>query len=131
MAVQDDLRRLTQVDSIYHGYSVMLTSTTVSYPFTSWFKGRLQQANDGSIVRSVSTDGAVSGFQLGSVQQNWQSTETPNTGITVSIPINQTVLVPAGPPPAGPLGPQQPGGPVQITTGTIVLQQQLPQELTN
>jgi hypothetical protein len=115
MAVEDDLRRLTQVDSIYLGYSVVLS---FGQSITSWFKGRLQQANDGSwIVRSVSTDGAVSGFQLGPVQQNWQSTETPNTGITVSIPINLNV-------------PQQ-VNPIQITTGSIVLQQQLPQELTN
>jgi hypothetical protein len=111
MAVEDDLRRLTQVDSIYLGYSVVLS---FGQSITSWFKGRLQQANDGSwIVRSVSTDGAVSGFQLGPVQQNWQSTETPNTGITVSIPINLNV-------------PQQ-VNPIQITTGSIVLQQQLPQ----
>jgi hypothetical protein len=103
------------VDSIYLGYSVVLS---FGQSITSWFKGRLQQANDGSwIVRSVSTDGAVSGFQLGPVQQNWQSTETPNTGITVSIPINLNV-------------PQQ-VNPIQITTGSIVLQQQLPQELTN
>jgi len=109
MAVQDDLRRLTQVDSIYLGYSVQNTG---GYPFTSWFKGRLQQANDGSwIVRSVSTDGAVSGFQLGQVEQNWQSTETPNTGIQVSIPLGAT--------------------PAQVIVGYIFLQQQLPQELTN
>ena len=111
--------------NIYLGYSVQNLGSS----FTSWFKGRLQQVNDGTwIVRSVSTDGAVSGFQLGSVQQNWQSTETPNTGITVSIPIN--LNVPSGPP--GPFGPQPgEGNPVQVTTGTIVLQQQLPQELTN
>jgi hypothetical protein len=107
-AVGDDLRRLTQVDSIYLGYSPMA-------PLTSWFKGRLQQANDGSwIVRSVSTDGAVSGFQLGLVQSNWESTETPNTGITVTIPINIDA-----------------GGIRVPSIGTIVLQQQLPQELTN
>jgi glucose dehydrogenase len=114
MAVEDDLRRLTQVDSIYLGYSV----SNLGNPFTSWFKGRLQQANDGSwIVRSVSPDGTVSGFQLGSVMQNWQSNETPNTGIAVSIPINLDVPTQANP--------------VQITTGVIVLRQQLPQELTN
>jgi hypothetical protein len=128
MAVQDDLRRLTQVDSIYLGYSVL---NMMGSPFTSWFKGRLQQANDGNwIVRSVSTDGAVSGFQLGLVQQNWQSTETPNTGITVSIPINLNVPSAPSAPVGLPFGPGQPD-PVQITTGTIFLQQQLPPELTN
>jgi hypothetical protein len=115
MAVQDDLRRLTQMDSIYLGYAVQ---NMFGYPFISWFKGRLQQANDGSwIVRSVSADGAVSGFQLGQVIQNWQSTEAPNTGITVSIPIILNIPTQANP--------------VQITAGTIYLQQQLPQELTN
>jgi hypothetical protein len=85
MAVEDDLRRLTQVDSIYLGYG----SLSLGQFITSWFKGRLQQANDGSwILRSVSTDGAVSGFTLGPVQPNWTSSETPNTGITVLIPIN-------------------------------------------
>jgi hypothetical protein len=114
MAVEDDLRRLTQVDSIYLGYG----SLSLGQFITSWFKGRLQQANDGSwILRSVSTDGAVSGFTLGPVQPNWTSSETPNTGITVLIPINLDVPTQANP--------------VQITTGSIVLKQQLPPELTN
>jgi hypothetical protein len=108
MAVQDDLRRLTQVDSIYLGYSVQ----SMGPPFTSWFKGRLQQANDGSwILRSVSSDGAVSGFQLGTVTPYWTSSEAPNTGITVTIPIS--------------------GISVQMTSAFVYLQQQLPQELTN
>jgi len=117
MAVQDDLRRLTQVDSIYLGYTVQNYEGS---PFTSWFKGRLQQANDGSwIVRSVSTDGAVSGFQLGQVWQNWQSTEAPNTGITVSIPIMLSIPI------------TTPTAPLPIMAGMINLCQQLPQELTN
>jgi len=117
MAVQDDLRRLTQVDSIYLGYTVQNYEGS---PFTSWFKGRLQQANDGSwIFRSISTDGAVSGFQLGQVTGNWQSTEAPNTGITVSIPIIMNFLTPAQ------------TTPLQVMAGMINLCQQLPQELTN
>jgi hypothetical protein len=112
MAVQDDLRRLTQVDSIYLGYSVL----GMGPPFTSWFKGRLQQANDGSwILRSVSSDGAVSGFQLGTETPNWTSSEAPNTGITVTIPIWGVVPV----------------GPIQNMGAVVYLQQQLPQELTN
>ena len=115
MAVQDDLRRLTQVDSIYLGYSVQ----TMGAPFTSWFKGRLQQANDGTwILRSVSSDGAVSGFQLGTVALTWTSSETPNTGITVTIPLSQTIQ--------GGMGQA-----LQITAAIVYLQQQLPQELTN
>jgi len=118
MAVQDDLRRLTQVDSIYLGYSVK-NMDFGALPFTSWFKGRLQQANDGSwILRSVSSDGAVSGFQLGTVASTWTSSETPNTGITVTIPLSQTIQ--------GGMGQA-----LQITAAIVYLQQQLPQELTN
>jgi len=114
MAVQDDLRRLTQVDSIYVG----CTYHNMGGPFASWFKGRLQQANDGSwIVRSISTDGAVSGFQLGEVTQNWQSTEAPNTGITVSIPLLLNIPVTAQT--------------NEFNVGVINLCQQLPPELTN
>jgi len=43
MTVQDDLRRLSELDSIYLGTSLM------GYPagsVTSWYKGRLQQANE-------------------------------------------------------------------------------------
>ena len=114
MAVQDDLRRLTQVDSIYVG----CTYHNMGGPFASWFKGRLQQANDGSwIVRSISTDGAVSGFQLGEVTQNWQSTEAPNTGIAVSIPLLLNIPVTAQT--------------NEFNVGVINLCQQLPPELTN
>ena len=122
MAVQDDLRRLSQVDSIYLGYTVV---NEIGYPFTSWFKGRLQQANDGNwIVRSVSQDGAIAGFQLGPVLPNWQSYEAPNTGIVVTIPI--TLQIPGQP---GLPGPQ--GSPFPMTTGTVTLGQQLPPDLTN
>jgi hypothetical protein len=116
MTVQDDLLRLSQVvDSIYLGFTV---PNTFGSPFTSWFKGRLQQANDGSwIVRSVSQDGAIAGFQLGQVQPNWQSSEAPTTGITVTIPINLQIPTP-------PIA-------SEFSIGSVVLQQQLPQELTN
>jgi hypothetical protein len=118
MAVADDLRRLSQVDSIYIGYSVVISNfpSPNSPPFTSWFKGRLQQANDGSwIVRSDSSDGAIAGFQLGAATPSWQSSETPAGGTVISFPI--TIV-------------QQPGN-LQVPTGYVYLQQQLPQELTN
>jgi hypothetical protein len=118
MAVQDDLRRLSQLDSIYLGTSLNpadVTSRLQSGSLTSWYKGRLQQANDGSwIFRSVSSDGAVVGFQLGPANQGWASSETPSTGIVVTIPI--TVYIP---PESYP------------NFACIFLQQQLPQELTN
>ena len=112
MTVQDDLRRLSELDSIYLGTSLM------GYPagsVTSWYKGRLQQANDGSwIFRSISSDGAVVGFQLGPANQGWASSETPSTGIVVTIPISVYI-----PPESYP------------NFACIFLQQQLPQELTN
>jgi len=112
MAVQDDLRRLGELDSIYLG------ATLNSYPagsVTSWYKGRLQQANDGSwIFRSISSDGTVVGFQLGPANQGWASSETPSSGIVVTIPI--TVYIPPESYPK---------------FACIFLQQQLPQELTN
>jgi hypothetical protein len=117
MAVEDDLRRLSQLDSIYlaSGLGVDPSSAVVG-----WYKGRLQQANDGSwIFRSISTDGTVCGFQLGKVTTNWTSSETPSSGITVNIQI---------------IYQQQNVGGQPITTipfGGVLLQQQLPQELTN
>ena len=114
MALQDDLRRLSELDSIYLGTSLR------SFPagaVTSWYKGRLQQANDGSwIFRSISSDGTVVGFQLGLADQNsWTSAESPSLGITVKIVISASPSAP----------------PSYIAFAIVYLQQQLPQELTN
>jgi hypothetical protein len=46
MAVQDDVRRLSQLDSIYLGYNTQGMTNSV----TGWHKGRLQQANDGTWI---------------------------------------------------------------------------------
>src|SRR5262245_52528758 len=92
MAVLDDVRRLSQMDSIYLAEGL---NNTTGASVTSWHKGRLQQANDGSwIFRSMSQEGTIIGFQLGAVAANWQSNETPSTGVTVTIPITQFVNVP-------------------------------------
>jgi hypothetical protein len=116
MAVEDDLIRLSQMDSIYVSISVQNMSGI--FPFVSWFKGRLQQANDGNwIDRSVSQDGAIIGFQLGPVLQNWQSSETPDTGLMVQAPLMLNIS----------MGAQQ----ESLAIGWWTLQQQLPQELTN
>src|SRR5260370_38712 len=122
MAVQDDLRRLSQLDSIYLGTSLTsypagsVTSRYKGGSVTSWYKGRLQQANDGNwIFRSISLDGTVVGFQLGPANPGgWTSSETPSAGIKVEIPI--TVYIPPDSYP---------------NYASIFLQQQLPQELTN
>ena len=118
MAVQDDLRRLSHLDSIYLGTSLNPADATSRFKggsVTSWYKGRLQQANDGNwIFRSISLDGAVVGFQLGPADPGWPSSETPSTGIVVTIPI--TVYLPPESYPK---------------FACIFLQQQLPKELTN
>jgi len=116
MAVQDDLRRLSQLDSIYLGHA--LYSNVTGFAFSTWHKGRLQQANDGNwTFRSISSDGTVVGFQLGPPTANWTSWETPTAGITVQIQINQSFAVP--------------NGSITLGIGSVFLQQQLPQELTN
>jgi len=116
MTVQDDVRRLSQLDSIYLAHT--LYSNVSGFGFITWHKGRLQQANDGSwIFRSISSDGTVVGFQLGPPTANWTSNETPATGITVQIQIKQSFAVP--------------NGSITLFIGAVFLQQQLPQELTN
>jgi hypothetical protein len=119
MAVLDDLRRLSQLDSCFLGWQAGNPGNPIFQNATAacgWYKGRLQQANDGSwIFRSISSDGTVVGFQLGSPSGAWSSSETPSQGIAIIIPI----VVAMG------------AGPQQILIATVFLQQQLPQELTN
>jgi hypothetical protein len=111
MAVQDDVRRLSQLDSIYLGWT---TQNSIGSPITSWYKGRVQQANDGTwVFRSISLDGTLIGFQLGVIYTNWTSMETPSVGITVQIGVVVQGI---------------PGNPGSFV---VILQQQLPQELTN
>ncbi len=113
MAVQDDLRRLSQMDSVYLSWSIQGDNA-----ITGWHKGRLQQANDGNwIFRSTSTDGAVVGFQFGTVGGTWTSDENPSSGLSIQIPITVNAMTPMGP--------------VVFNTSTVRLQQQLPPELTN
>ena len=113
MAVQDDLRRLSQMDSVYLSWSIQGDNAV-----TGWHKGRLQQANDGNwIFRSISSDGAVVGFQLGTMGGTWASDEYPSTGIRVQIPITVNAMTQ--------------GGPVAFNISIVCLQQQLPPELTN
>ncbi len=119
MVVKDDLHRLSQLDGIYLGWSVQNTNDGFEAPITSWSKGRLQQANDGNwIFRSISTDGTVVGFQLGSSFPNWTSNETPASGTSVVIPVNLPISAVFG-------------TTTSLPFATVYLQQQLPQEMTN
>jgi hypothetical protein len=117
MTAQDDIRRLSQLDSVFLGHSIY--STGGGLLFTAWYKGRVQQANDGGwIFRSISSDATVVGFQLGPATEQWSSSEAPGSGIVVAIPLIQTIAIPSG-------------ATVFINLGGVYVQQQLPQELTN
>src|SRR5208283_5309757 len=112
MAVIDDVRRLSQLDFIFLGQQ--FTNSVANAQQTTWYKGRLQQANDGAwIFRSISTDGTVVGVQLGSVTGNWTSSERIGGGIQVQYSIVIGV------------------GGIGADLGlTLILAQSLPQELT-
>jgi len=120
MTVQDDVRRLSQMDSVYLGFNVQGMTLV-----TSWHKGRLQQANDGAwTFRSSGQDGGVVGFQLGNITADWTSNESPSQGISVMYPVYYNLPVQVPIQGAGPVS-------VQISLATVFLQQQLPLELTN
>ena len=81
--------------------------------WSSWYKGRLRQANDGNwFFRSVSSDGAFVGFELGSLSSNVQSNGNFNY---VSVGGDDTVL----------------GQPFPMNFATLLLRQNLPQGLAN
>lgn len=86
MAVIDDLNRLAGLDVVY-------LRKSIGGPTAEVFRGRLRQSLYGPWVfnASTGTNGAV-GFVLGSPNQNWNSSENPNTGIIISIgnPIYQS-----------------------------------------
>jgi hypothetical protein len=109
MAVQDDVRRLSEMQGIYLGVNLYGACT-------AWYEGRLQQANDGSWnFRSSSRDGTIVAFQLGFPAQSWNSQESPTDGLTVFWPFTAVV------------SPQN----TTVTVGQMQLRQQLPQALTN
>ena len=97
MAVDDDLRRLNQLDAVFLSYSYqpgtdVPQNATFAVPFRPWYKGRLQQANDGSwIFKSISADGTIVAFELGSTRPGrgspdaLRSSESPGTGIQVEL----------------------------------------------
>ena len=78
MAVIDDMNRLAALDVVYLRRSFGISSEV--------FRGRLRQSLTGTWVFNTSTgqNGAV-GFTLGGVGQNWNSGESPASGIQVSI----------------------------------------------
>lgn len=125
MAVEDDLRRLSQLDAVFLSFSYQpyYNQDQIIVPFRPWFKGRLQQANDGSwVFRSISQDGTVVGFELGPTSGTpgrLTSSESPGAGIEVRIAYN---VVP----------PQALPGMPQLAGASLVIEiaQELPQHLT-
>jgi len=111
MAVIDDVRRLSQLDFLFLGQQ--FANSQLGTQQTTWYKGRLQQANDGAwIFRSISADGTVVGVQLGSVTGSWTSSESVGGGIQVQVPVSPGL------------------GAGFVFTITLILTQSLPQELT-
>ena len=111
MAVSDDVRSLSQLDFIFLGQQML---DNLGAQHTTWYKGRLQQANDGAwIFRSISSDGTIVGVQLGPVTGSWTSSESVGIGIQVQDTILQQ----------GVLGANR-------FAITFILAQSLPQELT-
>jgi hypothetical protein len=85
MAVQDDLKRLAAEDILYlsHSWSV---SFTPPGPTAFWYRGRLRQASDGSwVFQTFTGEEGVYGITMGSVGNNWSSSESPTTGLVVTI----------------------------------------------
>lgn len=84
MAVPDDLNRLAAQDVVY------LTKRFASGGVTEVFRGRVRQALSGNWVFNASTgQNGVIGFILGFPNQNWSSSESPGSGLQV------TIVVPA------------------------------------
>jgi hypothetical protein len=110
MALSDDLNRLAAQDIVYLTNSVPGGASEV-------YRGRLRQALSGNWVFNTSTgQNGVVGFDLGQVGGMWSSSESPATGIQVSIPY-------MGPP-------QGPGmGPMPISN--ILLTTLIPQDFAD
>jgi hypothetical protein len=85
MALTDDLNRLAAQDVVY-------LTRTLSVPdgsrggSTEVFRGRLRQALNGDWVFNASTgQNGVVGFMLGGVNNYWSSSESPASGLQVTI----------------------------------------------
>ena len=79
MALTDDLNKLAAQDVVYITRRVGGGSAEV-------FRGRVRQALSGNWVFNASTgQNGVVGFILGFPNQNWNSGESPSTGLQVTI----------------------------------------------
>jgi hypothetical protein len=88
VALTDDLNKLAAQDVVY------VTRKVGNGP-TEVFRGRLRQALNGDWVFNASTgQNGVMGFILGGVSPSWNSSESPTTGlqITVSFPTNPGIV---------------------------------------
>jgi hypothetical protein len=81
MAVVDDLNRLAAEDIVYLQYSLGGEG-----PPMAAYRGRLRQSLNGEWVFVASADqSGVIGFVLGPIGSEWESSESPDEGITISL----------------------------------------------
>ena len=94
MAVIDDMNRLAAQDVVY-----LMMNLGPGTPPYELYRGRVRQALDGSWVFNASTgQNGVVGFDLGTVTDQWASSEIPAAGIQVTIPYNVYTSPPPSPP---------------------------------
>jgi hypothetical protein len=107
MAVSDDLNRLAAEDVVYLTRTYPSTTGFQRGASTEVFRGRLRQALNGDWVFNASTgQNGVVGFVLGSVGTSWNSSESPATGIQVTIRSDVILaLLPLGLAPLPPTNP--------------------------
>jgi hypothetical protein len=84
MAVDDDLRRLADLDTVYLSRTFFGTG---AYP-ADWYRGRFRQAANGEWVFNAYTGAeGVVGFELGVANTStWQVNESPAGGLIISAP---------------------------------------------
>ena len=106
MAVADDLNRLVAQDIVYLSRSfnaVGVNAASGASGAKEVFRGRLRQALNGNwIFNAFTGQNGVVGFNLGQLQPNWGSFESPGSGIQVNIAnpalneiITLTTLIPS------------------------------------
>jgi hypothetical protein len=123
MALTDDLTKLAAQDVVYltRTFSPGELGLNGATPgSTEVFRGRLRQALDGKWVFNASTgQNGVVGFMLGSaIQNSWNSSESPASGLQVTITFNVFVVFVPG---------QQP----QAMTEVIVLTTLIPTDFAD
>ncbi len=125
MAVSDDLNRLAAQDVVYLTRTLSVGAGGQGNGSTEVFRGRLREALNGDWVFHASAgQNGVVGFMLGGVGQNsWGSSESPATGLQITITFALSMML------------MGPGGMAAMMQGTmnevIVLTTLIPTDLTD